>query len=496
VARVFNKKVIPKLKCLYTLLGMAGTPDETGENEFIDIQGGRGGGKSETIAEVLVMLTRVINVRILCTREIQKIMKDSVYQNLVDWIDFYELRDEFVMLRDSIVNTYTGAKFIFIGMEAAAKAANIKSLKGVKIVWYEEAQTATMDSLLDLDPTIRIDGRKIIFSRNPRSTRDAVPLYLEGRDNVMRININYDENPFNPKTLLHQAEQMKRLNPTEYKHVWLGIPREDDASTVILPYEWLVQCVDLHLKDHPGKIENLSDYKKFGGFDIADGMLDVHDKNSLVVVQGPVVAHAEEWRIDHIYLSVRHVDGRHKTVGFTTMNYDATAIGLGAKSEYARINKEEHKLSYTVNGFLGGARPYGKDKVFSGEGRNKITNAAMFKNAKAQGWWNLRLRLENSMRLLRGEKIDRSDYYLSFSSQLTNRETIFTELSQATYEYDNSGRIKVDKAPGMRKVEVEGKDKDRKSPNLADSTKMAFAGDLIYGLKAHQEAPMKAKVIG
>ena len=89
------------------------------------------------------------------------------------------------------------------------------------------------------------------------------------------------------------------------------------------------------------------------------------------------------------------------------------------------------------------------------------------------------------MRLLRGEKIDRKDYYLSFSSDIKNLDSIFMELAQATFEEDNSGKIKVDKAPGVRTVLIDGKEKDRKSPNMADGCNYAYAGDLVNGLKAH-----------
>ena len=77
----YDLKVIEKLEILYTICGMAqsvdkdgnvtGTPDLTALYEFIILEGGRGGGKSETVAQVLILLSRVVKTRILCTREIQ-----------------------------------------------------------------------------------------------------------------------------------------------------------------------------------------------------------------------------------------------------------------------------------------------------------------------------------------------------------------------------------------------------------------------------------------
>ena len=81
----FDLEYIPKLEMLYTICEMAGIPDQTAAYEYIILEGGRGGGKSETVAQVLILLATRVKTRILCTREIQKTMKDSVYRMLVDW---------------------------------------------------------------------------------------------------------------------------------------------------------------------------------------------------------------------------------------------------------------------------------------------------------------------------------------------------------------------------------------------------------------------------
>ena len=91
------------------------------------------------------------------------------------------------------------------------------------------------------------------------------------------------------------------------------------------------------------------------------------------------------------------------------------------------------------------------------------------------------------MKLLAGHKIDRDGYYLSFSSEIKDLDNLFSELSQATYKTDSGGRIQVDKAPGVKEISVDGKTKQIKSPNKADSTILAFAKDLQFGLRAHGE---------
>lgn len=497
----YDLKYIPKLEFLYTLFGFAGTAEKPQEDltwgfEHLILKGGRGGGKSESVAQALILISRVIKTRILCTREIQNSMADSVKRMLEEWIVVMGLSSEFIITKTSIVNKRTGTDFIFMGMEHAVRTDSLKSLKGVGLVWYEEAQTATINSLEKLDPTIRINGRKIIYTMNPRTDQDAVLQFFKNKKRVMWVDINYPENPFCPDVLLNQAEEMKELDYDRWLHIWMGQPVPEDASRIILPYSWLTQCVNLHTRvPEENRITELDQYKLYGGFDVADGTTEAHDKNSLTTRRGAIVETCEEWQIDQVYKSVEYINKRHKELGFQALYYDATAIGVACKSEFARIEEQIGKLPYNVYAFQGAKSPYGKNVVYQGSDANKTTNGATFLNAKAQSWWNVRLRLENSMRLIRGEKIDRNDYYLSFSPAITDLDSIFLELSQATFDEDNSGKIKVDKDPAIKEIEIDGKKRTRKSPNKADSLNYSFASDLQSGIQAHIPKGRKAEVI-
>ena len=52
------------------------------------MHGGRGGGKSHGVAQVLLDLAARTPLRILCSREIQKSMRDSVHRLLKDFRQF------------------------------------------------------------------------------------------------------------------------------------------------------------------------------------------------------------------------------------------------------------------------------------------------------------------------------------------------------------------------------------------------------------------------
>jgi hypothetical protein len=256
----------------------------------------------------------------------------------------------------------------------------------------------------------------------------------------------------------------------------------EDASSIILPYSWLSKCVDLH------KTFGFGDGIMFAGFDIADGTTDNHDKNAFAVRSGACINDVHEWQIDQVYQSCSKIHKFYYQYGFGHVNFDATALGVAAKSEFARIEAEEgKKLPYDVIPFQGGMSPRGENTVYVKHGSNIVTNGAMFKNLKSQSWWNLRLRLENSMKLLKGQKLDREEYFLSFSSDIKDLDGLFSELSQATYKEDGSGRIIVDKCPGVKTIKVDGKSKEKRSPNRGDAVIYAFANDLKYGLRAYSE---------
>jgi len=433
---------------------------------------------------LLVLIARSETTRILCTREIQNSIEDSVKKVIEDWIKYLGFSDEFEITQKKIVHKTTGTDFVFIGMKTGTDNDSIKSKKGCKYIWVEEAQTMSQKSWDDLDPTIRIDGRKFFFSYNPRTEKDVVDSIKRSRKALL-IHINYNDNPFLPKTLLDQANELKTWDYDSYLHIWEGQPMAEDASSIILPYSQLSKCRDLH------KTHGFDEGLMFAGFDIADGQHDYHDKNSFASRAGATVHKVEEWQIKEVYESVRKVHGWYYETGFSEVNFDAVGVGVAAKSEYARLIREESvkdngfKIPYDVVPFQGSMSPRGKDICFVKHGSNMITNGNYFKNVKTQLWWNLRLRLKNSMKLLEGHKLDREGYYLSFNSSIPNLDSLFSELSQATYKTDGGGRIMVDKAPGNKEISVDGKKKVIKSPNKADSCILSFAKDLEFGLRAH-----------
>jgi phage terminase large subunit len=183
--------------------------------------GGRGGGKSWGFALTLLAMGGESKKRVLCTREIQSSIRDSVHKLLCTCIDNHNLHNFYHITRDSI-NGRNGTEFIFHGLKH--DPLQIKSLEGVDICWVEEAQKITNESWEILIPTIRKKGSEIWLSFNPNLSTD--PTYqrfvVNQRPNQLTRKINFDENPFFSDVLQAEMEYQKELDYDDYLHIWEG----------------------------------------------------------------------------------------------------------------------------------------------------------------------------------------------------------------------------------------------------------------------------------
>src|SRR3990167_7646287 len=163
------------------------------DNRYYLIEGGRGGGKSHTVARYLLHEALNKKYRVLCTREVQKSINDSVYRLLTDIIELYKLP---YLVTLTTITGATGSEFIFSGLQSY-NTDNIKSLEGVDYCWIEEAQNISKRSLDILIPTIRKENSKLIFTMNRTQELDPVYELLSSkkRADVEHIKINYYDNP-------------------------------------------------------------------------------------------------------------------------------------------------------------------------------------------------------------------------------------------------------------------------------------------------------------
>ena len=137
------------------------------------LHGGRGSAKSWSIARLLLVKSCQKKIRVLCTREIMKSLKDSVYKLLEDQINMLGLAPYFYLTRESITCKLTGSEFLFCGL-AETSVDSIKSYENIDICWIEEAQSISQRSWDILRPTIRATGSEIWISFNPHLKDDPI----------------------------------------------------------------------------------------------------------------------------------------------------------------------------------------------------------------------------------------------------------------------------------------------------------------------------------
>jgi len=185
------------------------------------LYGGRGGSKSFAIADSLVMSSYYDKVRILCTREMQNSIRDSVHRLLTDRISALGLDDGFLIRKDSILS-HTGSEFIFKGLRH--NISEIKSTEGIDRCWVEEAEKVGSDSWDILIPTIRKEGSEIWISFNPEDEKSSTyqRFVIKKRNDAAIAKINYYDNKKFPEVLRREMEYDKRVDYEKYEHVWEG----------------------------------------------------------------------------------------------------------------------------------------------------------------------------------------------------------------------------------------------------------------------------------
>lgn len=202
--------------------------------------GGRGSGKSHAFAAALVIKARQRPIRVLCAREIQKSIKDSVKRLLDDKIREMGF-GQYFRSTDTEIKGTNGSHFVFAGLRSNVES--IKSLEGIDIAWVEEATTVSQSSLTNLGPTIRKEGSEIWFTWNPRHQNDPVdamfrlPSGAPPRSIVQKV--NWDHNPFFPAVLREDMEWDRSRDPDKYAHIWMGEYLRNSEARVF--HNWKVE---------------------------------------------------------------------------------------------------------------------------------------------------------------------------------------------------------------------------------------------------------------
>jgi phage terminase large subunit len=193
--------------------------------------GGRGGAKSHSVGGALVLQAAQTPRRVVCAREIQESLKDSVKQLIEDKISDYGLESHFSALKDETRGA-NGSKFVYKGMWRNPDA--LKSLEGADDFWGEEANRFSPRSIRMVRPTMRKPGSRMIWTWNPEFDHDPIDRLFRGPlgppppstdyplGSLVR-EVSFKDNPwFAQSPLQAEMENDYRIQPEMAEHIWGG----------------------------------------------------------------------------------------------------------------------------------------------------------------------------------------------------------------------------------------------------------------------------------
>lgn len=184
--------------------------------------GGRGAAKSWGFARALLLQGVREPLRVLCAREVQRTISDSVHRLLSDQIAALGL-SHIYRITDNDITAPNGTSFSFAGLRQQ-DAGKLKSYEGVDICWVEEAQTVSKRSWDVLTPTIRRESSEIWISFNPDLDTDETyrRFVISPPPDCVSVKINYTDNPWFPEVLRKEMEHCRHTDPVAWENVWNG----------------------------------------------------------------------------------------------------------------------------------------------------------------------------------------------------------------------------------------------------------------------------------
>jgi hypothetical protein len=255
-----------------------------------------------------------------------------------------------------------------------------------------------------------------------------------------------------------EAWYQKQVNELDAVTVAQEIDINYSASVegVVIPSAWVQASIDAHVKlgiEPTGALR--------GGLDVADEGVD---KNAFAGRHGVLLQHLQSWsgKGGDIYQTVVRTFSICDEHGYEVFDYDADGLGAGVRGDSREINEKRREAGHRmvrVEPFRGSGAAHDPE----GEMVPKRKNKDFFLNAKAQSWWSLRMRFQETYRAVVDGMAYDPDAIISIRSDLPELSILTMELSQPTYTINAVGKVAIDKKPD-----------GTKSPNLADAVMICY----------------------
>nr|UVN01015.1 MAG: terminase [Bacteriophage sp.] len=289
---------------------------ETPPYRYYCYSGGRASGKSTAVAQSLILRAASQPITVLCAREFQNSITDSVHKLLVGTIRKFGLQG-FEITRDGI-NHINGSTFIFRGLHNNLQS--IKSIEGVDVCWVEEAQTISDTSLTTLIPTIRKTNSTLIFTWNPLTSHDAVWTYFVTSESTERhkqtchwhTTFEDVERLLSPDVLaMIEADR----ESADFGHIWLGLPYSDTDNQLISD-SMLNEAI--HRTPEDGPVTFGVDVARYG-----------NDRTALTIKKGNRIETLESWTHSSIVDTGERIRLRASQYHPIDIRIDDTGVGGG-----------------------------------------------------------------------------------------------------------------------------------------------------------------------
>jgi phage terminase large subunit len=452
-----NYEVVAKLEPHVDLDNIGSRKQLFRNQRYHIMHGGRGGAKSVFVAKTLIIEAYLADIQVLCARELQNSINDSVMALLWEQIEKLGLDSFFTKTKTEICGA-NGSRFFFRGLRS--NVTSVKSIARIDRVWCEESEDITEESWAVLTPSIRTESARIIITFNPRGIMDATyqRFVVNPPSDSIVTKINWSDNPFFPDALNTERLDDKAKDPDLYEWVWEGNPLNSSPLSVI-PQKWVRACVDIHkqLGIEPEGIKRMGDDVSAGG----------KDPNANIMLHGQVVTFASEFRQSDPVSAAHDTWENVLQNGADELVFDTIGVGAGTAQTLSKP-QFEHKILGTgeikIVPFNASGAIENPDQI---DDQHKKKNKEVFISLKAQRWWRMRYRCQQAWLATQEMDYDRNAI-ISFDSELIDKDTLeklIFELSAPLREYVGS------------KLRVEPKDKLLKrgiaSTNLADALIMA-----------------------
>jgi phage terminase large subunit len=442
---------------------------------FIIIIGGRGSGKSQSLAAIEASRMNDEGIKIACFREFQNSIEDSVYSLLYSQINSAGY-DGFKKTNTSIRNN-AGGEAKFRGL--ARNPDSVKSMDGFSDFWVEEAQATSENSLKLLTPTMREEGGRIIFTANPSSSEDPFskrfisPFVNQlGKSGIYEddlhlvIMMNWRDNPWFPESLNQEREwDYANLPRALYDHIWEG-KFNDSIDNALIMAEWFDACIDAHKKlGFTGK------GAKMAAHDPSD---TGPDSKGLAIRHGSVITHVMEKTDGDINEGGDWATGLCNELGIDNYTWDCDGMGVGLSRQTAEAFDQKPVSITMFKGSTVVDRPTDiYDPVIKKDVEQQKRNKDVFKNKRAQYYQALRDRIYRTFRaVVHGEYKD-PDTLISFDSSIELLGKLRAELCRMPVKPNANGLIELYTKEVMKsRFKVA-------SPNLGDSVMMLMRQPVI-----------------